>query len=360
MSRRIVPTDSLDGLKREAKRWLKALHENTGDARERLARALPDAAATAAPPTLRTIQHALARELGFSGWTAVKEHFATRPGGDADASVVSRFLDNACPDHHVRGGPDHVRARGTAMRLLQRHPQIANASFQTRVVCGDLAGVLRDLEANPSLAVARDGPPRPKRSEAGSSRDLLAKDWGPKGWTPILYLCFTRLPLDAVSENAVAIATALLDRGANPNDFYMAGDSRYTPLVGAIGEGEEDRPPHPKRDELVRLLFDRGAEFASSPGNYGGQVVYNIHFHGRVLWYLKLMYEYSVRRGRAADWDDPAWSMLGQGGYGDGARWHLWIAERENDVELAEWCLAHGASPNAPPATAKTLPQGTL
>ena len=66
-------------------------------------------------------------------------------------------------------------------------------------------------------------------------------------------------------------------------------------------------------------------------------MIYNIHFHGHVLWYLKLMFEYSVRRGRAADWDDPAWSMLGQGGYGDGARWHLSIAVQHNDLELAEW-----------------------
>ena len=358
MSRRIAPTDSLEGLKREAKRWLKALRENVEQASERLARALPGATD---PPTLRTVQHALARELGFPGWTALKQYFAApAPGGNDDAAIVSRFLDNACPDHHVRGGPDHVRARGTAMRLLERHPEIANASFYTKVVCGDLAGVLTDLDENPALAVARDGPPRPKRSEAGNSRDLLIRDWGPKGWTPLLYLCFTRLPLAAASENAVAIATALLDRGADPSDFFMAGDSRYTPLVGAIGEGEEDRPPHPRRDELVRLLMDRGAEFASSPGNYDGQVIYNIHFHGNVLWYLKLMYEYSVKRGRAADWDDPAWSMLGQGGYGDGARWHLWIALQRNDLQLAEWCLAHGASPNAPPPAAKTLPQGTL
>ena len=163
-----------------------------------------------------------------------------------------------------------------------------------------------------------------------------------------------------MDENAVAIARALLDHGADPNDYFMAGSSRYTPLVGAIGEGEEDRPPHPRRDELVRLLLDRGAEFASSPDNYNGQVIYNIHFHGNVLWYLKLMHEYSVRRGRAADWDDPEWSMLSQGGYGSGARWHLWIALDHNDLELAEWCLSHGANPNAAPPAARNLPQGSL
>ena len=108
MSRRIAPTDSLESLKREAKRWLKALRENVEDARDRFAKSLPDATDS---PTLRTIQHALARELGFPGWTALKQHFEASASGErADAAIVSRFLDNACPDHHVRGGPDHVRA----------------------------------------------------------------------------------------------------------------------------------------------------------------------------------------------------------------------------------------------------------
>lgn len=358
MSRRITPTDSLESLKREAKRWLKAFRDDVEDARARLRKALPDAPAT---PTLRTIQHALARELGFSGWTALKERVTAAISVDAPPEdLVWRFLDNACPDHHVRGGPDHVRARGTAMRLLARYPALAQANFDTKVVVGDLEGVLADLRANPELPRLRGETASRERVNAGGSGDLRVRSLGPKGWTPLLYLCFARLPLTAVDENAVAIARVLLEHGADPNAYFMAGDSRYTPLVGAIGEGEEDRPPHPRRDELVRLLLDHGAEFASSPGNYNGQVLYNIHFHGRVLWYLKLMYEYSVRRGRAADWDDPEWHMLGQGGYGSGARWHLWIAERNNDLELAEWCLSHGANPNSPPPSAKNLPQGTL
>lgn len=57
-------------------------------------------------------------------------------GSRSLSAAVSRFLDNACPDHHVRGGYDHVRAQRTAMRLLARHPEIATASFYTAVVCG--------------------------------------------------------------------------------------------------------------------------------------------------------------------------------------------------------------------------------
>jgi hypothetical protein len=63
------PRRSLDSLKKEAKRWLDALRANVADARARLARAIPTAPAK---PTLRDVQHALAREHGFPGWAALK------------------------------------------------------------------------------------------------------------------------------------------------------------------------------------------------------------------------------------------------------------------------------------------------
>ena len=262
-------------------------------------------------------------------------------------TLISRFLDNACPDHHVRGGIDHVRARHTAMRLLERHPEIARANFFTAIVCGDLEAVTGALAADPGLAVRANSGASPERAGVGGENDLVKRDWGPKGWDPLLYLCFTRLALPAVQENAVAIAKLLLDLGANPNAYFMAGNSRYTPLVGAIGEGEEGRPAHLQRDALVRLLLERGAD------PYDVQVAYNIHFGGKVLWYLKLVYEHTRRHGRGADWNDPEWRMFDQGGYGTGSYWHLAIAIEHNDLELAEWCLAHGATPNPAPPTAR-------
>src|SRR6185312_1545969 len=111
---------------------------------------------------------------------------------------------------------------------------------------------------------------------------------------------------------------------------------------------------HAQRDELVRLLLDRGAD------PYDNQVIYNIHFQGKVLWWLKLIYEYSLKPDRRADWYDPEWEMIGQGGYGTGARCHLRIAVEHNDIELARWCLEHGATPNARTQKNKVLPQYSL
>ena len=356
MPRRITPRTTLDSLKKEAKRWLRALRDNAAEARVRLERALDSPTGT---PTLRDVQLAIAREYGLPGWAALKELLHRRVPETASADdLIDRFLENACPDHHVRGGPAHLRARHTAIRLLEHNPDIAHASLATEVVCGDVAAVEQALRDHPEVANARNAGTNPVRAGLGHGGRWLTGDLdralGSKDWQPLLFLCFTRLPLAATNDNAVAIATLLFDHGADPNAFFMAGDSRYTPLVGVIGEGEEDRPPHPHRDELVKLLLARGAE------PYDLQVVYNIHFHGKVLWFLELIHERSLQLGRAADWDNPDWPMLDMGGYGNGARWHLWIAIKNNDVRLAEWCLSHGANANAAPPRANHLPQRSL
>ena len=70
MPRQITPRTTLENLKREAKRWLKALRGNVADARARLRRVLPDASEL---PTLREVQHALAVEHGSPDWTELKK-----------------------------------------------------------------------------------------------------------------------------------------------------------------------------------------------------------------------------------------------------------------------------------------------
>lgn len=340
MPRHVTSRTTLDQLKRDAKRWLRALRDGDPSARDRFIRAVGH------PPegfSLRETQHALAREYGAAGWLELRAHLAQRPSvvEPLSPALIDRFLELACPDHHIRGGAAHVRAQQAALRLLDQHPALATATFSTMVVCGELEGVEDALRADPTLAVRPDPRQRPERAGSGSEGDIF-RELGPKGWTPLLFLAFTRLPLAEVSEHAVAIATLLLDRGADPNDHFMAGGSRYTPLVGAIGEGEESRPPHQCRDPLVRLLLERGAE------PYDGQVIYNIHFDARVTWFLALMREHAIRRGRAADWDDRDWPFIDMGGYGPGA-WFLLQAAIERDrIDEVRWMLEHGANPNIP------------
>ncbi len=345
MHRKLTPRSTLENLKREAKRWLKALQANDDESRARLERVWPGAPI---PPGLRDVQHAIALEHGLSGWTALKNHVGK--GASADESherVVARFLQNACPDHHVRGGPAHVMALDTAERLLRQHPEIARDSIHTAIVCGDLAEVERILRERPEAATEKSSGAGYDHARAGEFNDIF-RDIPPINWEPLLYLCFTRLSLPAANDNAVPIAKLLLDHGANPNAYFMAGDSHYTPLVGVIGEGEESRPPHPQRDALAQLLIDRGAN------PYDGQVTYNTHFNGDVQWFLEMAYAHAVKTGRDADWADPNWPMFDMGGYGCGARFLLGTAIDRGNLELARWMLEHGANPNAPPAPRRT------
>ena len=186
----------------------------------------------------------------------------------------------------------------TAGRMLEQHPEIARDSFYTAVVCGDLAEVERILKERPGAATEKSTGVGDDRGRSGGSEDLF-KEVGPMRWEPLLYLCFTRLPNPAINDNAVSIARLLLDHGANPNSYFMAGDSLYTPLVGVIGEGEENRPPHPERDALSKLLMERGAN------PYDMQVIYNTHFNGDVRWYLEMAYANAVAKGRTKSGKTP-------------------------------------------------------
>jgi len=61
---------TLDNLRKAAKRWLRALGDGDADARARFVGAYPGAPE---PPTLRDVQHALARERGHESWIALLE-----------------------------------------------------------------------------------------------------------------------------------------------------------------------------------------------------------------------------------------------------------------------------------------------
>ncbi len=71
MSRQLTSQSSLESLKKEAKRWLKALRSHDAEAQARLLRAYPHAPSD---PVLRDIQHALALEHGLAGWQALTNH----------------------------------------------------------------------------------------------------------------------------------------------------------------------------------------------------------------------------------------------------------------------------------------------
>ena len=104
---------TVDNLRKAAKRWLKSLREGDPEARARLARVYPGAPKQ---PTLRDVQHALARERGHQSWIALTRAVADASAsktpltallsaaGKGDAAAVAAILD----EH-----PDIVNERGT-------------------------------------------------------------------------------------------------------------------------------------------------------------------------------------------------------------------------------------------------------
>jgi ankyrin repeat protein len=291
---------SLESLKKEAKRWLKALRDNDAAARERLRRVLPKAGTEIG---LREVQHALALEHGLSGWTALKEALTDR--ALAKRSAAERA------DDFLRLGVDRHGAQ-LAAHILRKHPDVARFSIHTAVVAGDLAEVERRLAANASSTSTPNGP---------------------KKWQPLQYLCYARLPLPDANDHAVAIARALLDAGADPNAKWNDGwENPFTLITGVIGDGEQRDTPHPRAAELAGLLIERGAD------PYDTQSLYNTSLSFDDTFWLDFLYSHSEAASGADRWrSKKAWPNNGMLDYLIGN------AVSRNHLKRTRWLLEHGA-----------------
>ena len=99
MTRRITPQTNLDNLKKEARRWLNELRSGEPDALARLQRVHPDAPAQM---TLRAVQHAIALEFGFSGWTALKKSAGVAKFEALATDMVAAYAGDAAAMQRVR------------------------------------------------------------------------------------------------------------------------------------------------------------------------------------------------------------------------------------------------------------------
>jgi ankyrin repeat protein len=308
MSRQLTSASRVDTLRKEAKRWLKGVRSGDTEARARLAEAL---GAAPADPGLRDIQLALAREHGLSGWAELKAAAeAARERGMSRKDRIEIVL------RHGWGG-DPAFAR----RIVERDPGLAKDSLAMAAVCGDLGEVERRLKADPGAA---------------------ARKSGPLDWEPLLYLAYSRIPGPG-EDNAIAIATLLLDHGADPKASFNDGwDNPFTVLCGVIGLGEGAKPPHAHHVELAELLLDRGAE------PFDTQALYNTSIVGDDVSWNERLWARSAARGETASWNDPEHKPKLGGRFGLGALdYLLGNAVGQDHVRRAEWLLEHGAHPNA-------------
>jgi uncharacterized protein len=321
MIRHLTPRSSLDALRKEAKRWLKALRAQDKQAHNRLRRSYPDAPLQLG---LRDVQHALAREHGMDSWSALKTAVAEAAiDNSGHATLLAEFLEHARLRYGIRPGSsrwdgnysdDPSRWRYAA-RILARHPKIVRGNIHAASVSGDVTEVERILSVQPAAA-----------------SEHVALD----GQLPLEYVCYGRLPSAAASENAVAIATVLLDAGApcqrsRPDD----DNAHFQLLTGAIGAGEAGQPAHPQAEALAALLMERGAD------PYDAQALYNTSLGGDDLFWLDFLYARSEQRGEMGKWTETSSRWPGQ----PMVDFLLIMAVHNNHVMRARWALSHGANP---------------
>jgi hypothetical protein len=108
MQRKLTPATTLENLRREARRWLKALRENEPEARERFERAYPKHTGT---PVLRGVQYAFAREHGFENWKELK----------LAVQQLARSRTSQAYEQAARDFVDAHKGDAAALERLNRH-----------------------------------------------------------------------------------------------------------------------------------------------------------------------------------------------------------------------------------------------
>src|SRR5882724_2422895 len=147
-SKSLPSRPSLDHLKYQAKDLLNGHRARKLEAFTRIRQSHPkfagrgDHEIQVARLSLSDAQLVVAREYGFQSWAKLKRHVESlnrsnapvanptggSPAASSHAERVARFLEYACPDHHVRGGVAHIMARNAAARMLKQHPEITRDS----------------------------------------------------------------------------------------------------------------------------------------------------------------------------------------------------------------------------------------
>jgi ankyrin repeat protein len=205
---------NLDQLRHQAKDLLRAAKAGDADALNEI-RTFSDRV------TLDAAQLAVGRRYGFTSWAKLK------------VGVEARKLELA--EQAIAFCQASVNRIGVAVRMLEATPELADFSFATAVVLGDVARVAEELRRDPSLATRTD--PR----------------WG---WSPLHLACSSRwCQLDpARAEGLRGIARLLLDAGVDPTAMSAGVRANWTPLrcvIASANRGPSNRP-------LAELLLDRG------------------------------------------------------------------------------------------------------
>jgi len=315
VTRELTSRTTLEALRKQAKRWLKDIEAGEALALQRFRDVFPNE-----EPNLRRVQHALSHEFGLASWAALKQEI--EDNARTHAQRVEVFLEKGV--HRYGTDPRTGKwgayerdgaARGAiAARILERYPEIARESIHTAVLAHDIDAVRDFLARDPGLASV----PHPFDD-----------------WRPLMRVAYARLPLPAVTQNALSIATLLLDAGAEVTGNAPGDLSGFRALTGAIGEGEGEQSPHPQAVEFARLLLARGAD------PLDGQALYNTSLGEDDTFWLDLLWAESEKRGDLARWHVAIPNVIGPP-----LEYLLGNAVPHHPKRVA-WLLEHGADAKA-------------
>ncbi len=310
---------SLENLRKQAKRLLDEIRAGDAAALARVREFHPQPPPR---PALHDAQRVLARGHGFASWTRLVQHlegvdrFTWDPSaGEPPVADIDRLVRWACLDYGRWQRADLDGAR----RLLAEDPALARANIYTAAATGEVETVRSLLAAEPRLANTPGGP---------------------NAWPPLLYACYSRL-----AAPTLEVARVLLEAGADPDaGFLWCGNvPPFTALTGAFGDGEDgnNQPPHPERDALASALLEAGAD----PND--GQTLYNRHFRSDD-GHLRLLLAHGLGRDHGGPW----YARFGDrmGAPADLLVEELWAASRKNFVERVRLLVEHGARVDQPGA----------
>jgi Ankyrin repeats (many copies) len=280
---------SLDRLRKDARHLQRGITTNRREAvdmvREHHPR--PDVALAAAPDrfALHDAQLVVARRYGFTGWPALVRYLETAsnlsvdPGG-IDENTLST-PDRFCALSSLRyDQTDSPPRRQAAADLLAADPTLVDRHLWAAASAADPVALDRHLAVRPDLATA-----------AG----------GPYGWVPLLYLCYSRVPLSRNEDAVLAAANLLLNAGADPNAGYLwrGMSTPFTALTGVFGEGEQGprrQPRHPFAPAMATLLLRNGAHPVDQ------QTLYNRMFRPDDS-HLELLFDHGLADAGPSPWE---------------------------------------------------------